>query len=118
MSSQKSKKKTKAPQGRPTSTAAISQPTVEDSSQLTSLSSFSPDGNHFAFLSLAVDKHRLRVYSTVSGQSVAEHILENARVSAVAWGSFTASAGPASTPTDGLPSKKKRRRKESTSADP
>ncbi|RDB29056.1 U3 small nucleolar RNA-associated protein 5 [Hypsizygus marmoreus] len=111
----KTKKRTKPPQGRPVSTSTISQPVVEDSSQLTTLSSFSPDGTHFAFLSLAVDKHRLRVYSTVTGQSVAEHIIDSARVSALAWSTFDPSDGmnASSTDTGASPSKKKRRKRDS-----
>ncbi|KAG6919548.1 hypothetical protein DXG01_004211 [Tephrocybe rancida] len=110
----KSKKRTKPPQGRPLSTSAISQPVVEDATQLTALSSFSPSGNHFSFLSLAVDKHRLRVYSTVTGQSVAEHIVDSARVSAATWGTFDPSEGQnASSSAEASPSKKKRRKRDS-----
>ncbi|KAG6857627.1 hypothetical protein H0H87_010195 [Tephrocybe sp. NHM501043] len=115
--STKSKKRTKAPQGRPVSTSAISQPVVEDASHLTALSSFSPNGNHFSFLSLAVDKHRLRVYSTVTGQSVAEHIIDSARVSAATWGMFDPSEGQNTTSnTESTPSKKKRRKRDSLAA--
>ncbi|GLB36536.1 putative dip2/Utp12 family protein [Lyophyllum shimeji] len=110
-SSAKSKKRTKPPQGRPVSTSAISHPVVEDASHLTSLSSFSPNGNHFAFLSLAVDKHRLRVYSTVTGQSVAEHIIDSARVSALTWSMFDPSEGKdVSSKAEASPSKKRRKR--------
>ncbi|KAG6866259.1 hypothetical protein C0991_006846 [Blastosporella zonata] len=110
----KSKKRTKPPQGRPVSTSAISQPVVEDASHLTALSSFSPNGNHFAFLSMAVDKHRLRVYSTVTGQSVAEHSIDSARVSATTWGMFDPSEGQnASSNAETSPSKKKRRKRDS-----
>ncbi|KAG6891109.1 hypothetical protein C0995_014199 [Termitomyces sp. Mi166 len=117
-SSVKSKKRTKPPQGRPSATSAISQPAVEDASHSTALSSFSSDGNHFAFLSLAVDKHRLRVYSTVTGQSVAEYIVDSARVSAATWGKFDPSEGQhTSTNTEASPSKKKRRKRNSLAAD-
>lgn len=62
MASTPSKSKTprnKPPKGRPVTTSAISQPTVEDASSTHPLSSFSPKGELFAFLSPAVDKHRL-----------------------------------------------------------
>ncbi|KAG5646070.1 hypothetical protein DXG03_004493 [Asterophora parasitica] len=112
--STKSKKRTKTPTGRPVSTSAISQPVVEDASHLTALSSFSPNGNHFAFLSLAVDKHHLRVYSTITGQSVAEHTIDSTRVSALVWCAFDPSEGEsASTNGEASPSKKKRRKRDS-----
>ncbi|KAF7306498.1 Utp12 domain-containing protein [Mycena indigotica] len=83
---EKSKKnRNKPPSGRPQATSAISQPVVEDTSQPFNLSAFSPKGNLFAFLSLAVDKHRLRVYDTATSQSVAEHIVDSARVSSLSW---------------------------------
>jgi U3 small nucleolar RNA-associated protein 5 len=115
-STNKSKKtRTKPPQGRPVSTSAISQPAVEDASYLTALSSFSLSGNHFAFLSLAVDKHRLRVYNTATGQSVAEHMVDSARVSALTWSAFDPSEGPgvASNDVGTPPSKKKRKKRNS-----
>lgn len=117
-SSLKSKKRTKPPQGRPASTSAISQPNVDDASNLTTLSSFSPSGNHFAFLSLAVDKHRLRVYNTVSGQSVAEHTVDSARVSAITWNIFDPSSEQNNSSADPAisPSKKKRRKRDNLAA--
>lgn len=114
-SSGKSKKgHTKPPKGRPISTSTISQPAVEDTSHLTALSSFSPKGNLFAFLSLAVDKHRLRVYDTVSGQSVAEHIVDSARVSTLAWDTSDL-PGNQEPPfdNDAQPTKKKRKKRDS-----
>ena len=36
--------------------------------------SFSNDGKHFALVTLAVDKHRLRVFNSISGRNVAEQI--------------------------------------------
>lgn len=113
-SSLKSRKRAKPPQGRPSATSAISQPVVEDASHLTAMSSFSPDGNYFAFLSLAVDKHRLRIYSTATGQSVAEYMVDSARVSATTWGKFDPSEGQdSSQTTEASPSKKKRRKRSS-----
>lgn len=88
----KSKKpRNKPPKSRPAATSAISHPAVEDASSTHSLSSFSRGGELFAFLSLAVDKHRLRVYDTVTGQSTAEHLFESSRVSSLCWARFDAS---------------------------
>ncbi|KAF7310518.1 Utp12 domain-containing protein [Mycena chlorophos] len=106
------KPKSKPSTSRPQATSAISQPTVEDTSLLSNLSAFSPQGNLFAFLSLAVEKHRLRVYDTATGQSVAEHILDSARVSSLSWSTYDSSDAQAAEP----PSKKKRR-KSQTNAD-
>ncbi|THU88466.1 NUC189-domain-containing protein [Dendrothele bispora CBS 962.96] len=103
------KSKSKASKSRPTATASVSQPVVEDASYLTALSSFSPDGNFFSYLSLAVDKHRLRVYDTTTGQSEAEYIAESSRVSALAWCEFLEKE----IDDDSLPTKKKRRKSRS-----
>ncbi|KAF9524070.1 WD40-repeat-containing domain protein [Crepidotus variabilis] len=79
-----SKKSTlKPPKSRPASTSAISQPAVGET--LPVLSSFSPDGNHFALVTLAVDKHRLRVFNSVSGRAVAEHTIQSGRVGSLIW---------------------------------
>lgn len=116
MSSPKKSKKThaKPPKGRPAATSTISQPAVEDASYLTSLSAFSPKGNLFALLSLAVDKHRLRVYDTASGQAVAEYVVDSARVSSLTWSDFGPSSEQhaSSDDVEGPPSKKKRKQKE------
>ncbi|KAJ7151528.1 WD40-repeat-containing domain protein [Mycena filopes] len=115
-SSERSKKtRTKPPRGRPAATSAISQPVVEDASYLTALSSFSPRGNLFAFLSLAVDKHRLRVHDTATGQSVAEHVVDSARVSSLSWSNFDPSDAQRSTASDAEepPNKKKRKKRNS-----
>ncbi|KAF7967304.1 hypothetical protein HWV62_34761 [Athelia sp. TMB] len=77
---------TKSKKSRRPNTSAISHPVVEDASSLTALSAFSPQANLFAFLSLAIDKHRLRVYDTLTGKSVAEHIVDDARITTLAWG--------------------------------
>ncbi|PIL30894.1 hypothetical protein GSI_07063 [Ganoderma sinense ZZ0214-1] len=79
------KSRTKPPRGRPQATSAISQPAVEDATTSTYLSSFSPDGRLFAFLSLAIDKHALKVYDTTTRRSVAEHIVDAARVTSLCW---------------------------------
>lgn len=109
--STKSKKTPKPPRGHAAATSAISQPVVEDASFLTALSSFSPSGNLFTYLSLAVDKHRLRIYDTTSGQSIAENVLDSARVSSLTWGNLNP-ADWADTPSNdaGSPSKKKRKK--------
>ncbi|KAJ7102425.1 WD40-repeat-containing domain protein [Mycena belliarum] len=117
-SSDKSKKpRSKPPRGRPQATSSISQPIVEDASYLTTLSAFSPKGNFFAFLSLAVDKHRLRVYDTATGQSVAEHVVDSARVSSLTWSNFDPSEGQQSAQSDGEePHNKKKRKKRNSQA--
>ncbi|KAI0700422.1 WD40-repeat-containing domain protein [Cytidiella melzeri] len=102
----KSKKpRNKQLKGRPTSTSTLSQPAVEDTSSSNTISSFSPQGDLFAFLSLAVDKHRLRVYDTTTGQSVAEHVVTSARVSSICWAHYDI------TTTRGGEPKRKRKRK-------
>lgn len=103
----KSKKpRNKPPKGRPAATSAISQPTVEDASTTHSLSSFSPNGELFAFLSLAVDKHRLRVYDTVTSQCIAELVLDSSRVASLCWARFDASQ------SDEGPKRKRKRKGE------
>lgn len=104
----KSKKpRNKPPKSRPAATSTISQPAVEDASSTHSLSSFSEGGELFAFLSLAVDKHRLRVYDTVNGQSVAEHLFDSSRVSSLCWARFDVSQSE-----DGPKRKRKRKSQE------
>ncbi|PPQ67371.1 hypothetical protein CVT25_005950 [Psilocybe cyanescens] len=75
--------RSKPPKGRPTSTSTISNPPQSDSLSL--LSSFSPDASLFAFVVLAVDKHRLRVYDTTSGRAISEYTVDSGRVSSLAW---------------------------------
>lgn len=82
----KSKKSRSRPaKNLPISVSAITQPAVENSSSLFSISSFSPRSDLFAFLSLAVDKHRLRVYDAITGQSIAEHIFETSHATSLSW---------------------------------
>ncbi|KAA1468390.1 NUC189-domain-containing protein [Dentipellis sp. KUC8613] len=116
MSTPKSKKaRVKPPRGRPASTSALSHPVVENSSSVFSLSSFSPKGDLFAYISLSIDKHRLRVYDTVSGQSVTEHVVDAGRVTALSWSQFDPSEGnKTSAPDEDLSSKKKRKKRNST----
>ncbi|KDQ54893.1 hypothetical protein JAAARDRAFT_134890 [Jaapia argillacea MUCL 33604] len=117
-SSQKKSKKDhpKPPRGRPEATSAISHAVVEDSSTLTALSSFSPDGHLFAFLSLAIDKHRLRIYDTLTDQSVAEHIVDNARVTSLCWARLHLSQNPSGDSESAQPSKKRRKKRSSQAA--
>lgn len=75
------KARAKPPKSRPEIT--FSTPHGATSSQ--GLSQFSEDGEHFAFLSLSVDKHRLRVYNTQTSQSIAEHVIESGRVTRLQW---------------------------------
>ncbi len=110
-SSEKSKKtKSKPPRGRPTANSAISQPAVQDASTTTALPAFSPHGNLFAYLSLAVDKHRLRVYDTATSQSVAEHLFEATRATALEWAQLQLLDTDKPNGADQPPSKKKRKK--------
>ncbi|KAI0047652.1 NUC189-domain-containing protein [Auriscalpium vulgare] len=106
----------KAKRSRPASTSALSQPVVEDSSAVTSLSAFSPKGDLFAFLSLAVDKHRLRVYDTTTGQSLAQYIVDAARVTALSWTHLAQLSDASTTEKDGPAPKRKRRKRPSEGA--
>ncbi|ESK88957.1 hypothetical protein Moror_13179 [Moniliophthora roreri MCA 2997] len=105
------KNRNKPAKSRSQATSTISQPAVEDASYLTALSSFSHRGNFFAHLSLAVDKHRLRVFNTATGHSQAEYVTEAARVSSLSWCQLEpgqkADGGEA-------PTKKKRRKSQTT----
>ncbi|KAF5355679.1 hypothetical protein D9756_004005 [Leucocoprinus leucothites] len=105
------RKTPKPPQGRPVSTALISQPAAEDNSTIYALSSFSSRGELFAYVSLAVDKHRLRVYNTTTGQAIADHIIDAARVSSVIWA--TLDLGRVDSTEGPQPSKKKRKKRDS-----
>ncbi|KAF8641112.1 hypothetical protein AX17_000754 [Amanita inopinata Kibby_2008] len=112
-SSKKNKSAGKKPStGRPISTAPISQPQVEDSSNQSSLSSFSPETDLFALLSLAIDKHRLRIYNTSTNQLVAEYVVESARVTSLTWGTLNLQTNATELTQ---PSTKKRRKQRNTS---
>ena len=80
---------------------------LSSSSPSSHLSAFSQDGQYFAIVVLAVDKHRLRVYST-STSSVVADLIPHAHVSSIEWTS-TSSSGEQSSPS-------KKRRKGSTSS--
>ncbi|CDO70912.1 hypothetical protein BN946_scf184829.g20 [Trametes cinnabarina] len=111
-SPQKAKKsRTKPPRDRPQATSAISQPAVEDATTSTYLSSFSPDGQLFAFLSLAIDKHALKVYNTATRRSVAEHVVDAGRVTSLCWARLDLAEGQAKGAEDEDASRKSKRKK-------
>lgn len=97
----------KAPKGRPQSTSALAQPAAP--SARPTFSAFSPDASLFAFVTLAVDKHRLRIYNTATSRAVAEYTVDSARVSSLIW-----TVLPSETPEPNSPAKK--RKKPRTSA--
>ena len=107
------KAKVKPPKSRPETTFS----TAHGATSSRGLSQFSQDGEHFAFLSPSVDKHRLRVYSVQTSQSIAEHVVESGRVTCLQWahldlaGNLDVSAGGSETPS---PSKKKRKTRDPT----
>jgi len=98
--------KTKHRKARNTS---LSYPPSQDSSFL---SAFSPSADLFAFVSLAVDKHRLRVHDTHTGRSISEYIVDSARVTALSWATFqnTKSLGDDQGTNDVAPRKKRKMR--------
>ncbi|KAJ1308984.1 hypothetical protein OPQ81_004666 [Rhizoctonia solani] len=100
-------KATKPPTERAVGTSALAQPSL--SSPASRFSSFSPNGALFAFLSLAVDKHRLRVYDVATGSAVADHTFDAGRVTALVWGAFEL--------TDESKASKKRRKRKSLTTD-
>ncbi|QRV72814.1 U3 small nucleolar RNA-associated protein 12 [Ceratobasidium sp. AG-Ba] len=109
-SSKKDKNKAaKPPTSRAVGTSALAQPSL--SSPASRLSCFSPDVTLFAFLSLAVDKHRLRVYDVATGSAVADHTVDGARVTALSWGTFSLVDGQSK-------STKKRRKRKSIAEEP
>ncbi|KAI1797498.1 NUC189-domain-containing protein [Ganoderma leucocontextum] len=110
------KSRTKPPRGRPQATSAISQPAVEDATTSTYLSSFSPDGHLFAFLSLSIDKHALKVYDTATRRSVAEHIVDAARVTSLCWARLDLVEGGGKGVGDEEGSRKSKRKKRSSLA--
>lgn len=63
-------------------------------------------------VSLSVDKHRLRVYNTSTGNAAAESIIDSARVTALCWCAHIQS-GPEGE-AEALPPNKKRRKKRSS----
>jgi U3 small nucleolar RNA-associated protein 5 len=111
MATIKAKKTPKPPQGRPMSTALLSQSVAEDISSLFALSSFSPEGYLFSFVPHAIGKHRLRVYNTTTGRAIADHSIDNALISSMAWSALE--LGEADSSEGSQPSKKKRKKKDS-----
>ena len=110
----KSKKaRVKPPKSRPETVFS----TAHDATSSRGFSRFSQDGEHFAFLSLSVDKHRLRIYNTRTSHSIAEHVVESGRVTCLQWarldltGNQGTPAGSSETPS---PSKKKRKTRDAT----
>lgn len=87
----------------------LSHPPSQDSSFL---SAFSPSADLFAFVSLAVDKHRLRVHDTHTGRSISEYIVDSARVTALSWATFQSpkSLGDSRETEDVAPRKKRKKR--------
>jgi U3 small nucleolar RNA-associated protein 5 len=87
----------------------LSHPPLQDSSFL---SAFSPAADLFAFVSLAVDKHRLRVHDTHTGRSISEYIVDSARVTALSWATFQSpkSLGDGREAEDVAPRKKRKKR--------
>ena len=65
---------------------SLSHPPSQDSSFL---SAFSPSADLFAIVSLAVDKHRLRIHDTHTGKSISEYIVDSARVTALSWATLS-----------------------------
>jgi len=110
------KGKVKPPKSRPGSNFSA----AHGATSTRGLSQFSQDGEHFVLLSLSVDKHRLRVYSIKTSQSIAEHVVESGRVTCLQWahldltGSQDVSAGGPETPS---PSKKKRKTRDATTSE-
>lgn len=113
----KSKKfRVKPPRGRPVATSAISHPAVEDASALTHFSSFSPDGLLFAHISLAIDKHRLRVYDAITRQSIAEYVVDGAQVTSSCWVHLRQSDATAAEEGESTHQPKKKRKKRNSMA--
>ena len=102
---------------RPANTTALSHPVVEDASSLTALSAFSLQANLFAFLSLAIDKHRLRVYNTATGKSVAEYVVDSARITTLLWSQIDLSEQPSAPVDEDADSTKKKGKRKRLSID-
>lgn len=78
-------KKTRTSSSRPENTSAIAQPALNDAWATSMLSSFSDDAQYFAFASLAVDRHRLRVFDTNANHVIYEDTIDRAKVTCLTW---------------------------------
>ncbi|KAI0271644.1 WD40-repeat-containing domain protein [Gloeopeniophorella convolvens] len=112
------KQKNKPPKSRPATKSALLQPSVEDTSSVAALSAFSPSPNLYAYVSLAVDKHRLRVYDTATGRSVSEYTVDAARVTALSWASYPSKSGNDAPESEDSAPRKKRKKRASLAARP
>jgi U3 small nucleolar RNA-associated protein 5 len=102
---------------RPANMSVLSHPVVEGASSLTALSAFSPQANLYAFLSLAIDKHCLRVYDTLTGKSMAGHVVDSARITTLVWSQIDLSEqSSAPADEDSSTKKKGKRKRHSTNA--
>lgn len=101
-------RKKKSAKGRP----VVSRPVLENSSSVDTFSAFSPSGDLFAFVSLAVDKHRLRVHDTTTGTSVSEYIVDSARITTLSWALFQNPKSPneGQEPEESAPRKRRKKR--------
>src|SRR4051794_4257664 len=107
----KHKKSTqKPPKSRPQATSTLSQPISADSASLKTLSSFSPDGQLFALLTLAVDKHRLRVFDVTNGTVAGEYVLQTSFGTCLQWAKISSTDGGRAS----SPSKKRKRTNDTT----
>ena len=103
----KSKKsRQKLPKSRPQTTSQLSQPVTDDAWTSSLLTAFSPDSERFALVSLAVDKHRLRIFDVAASNVVAEHTIDDARVTALLWVPLDLSDSPS---INGSPKKKRKK---------
>ncbi|PPQ63713.1 hypothetical protein CVT24_004293 [Panaeolus cyanescens] len=111
-----STRKAKATKSRPESTSALAQNGISSSSSLNSLfSAFSPDTSLFAVATLAVDRHRLRIYNTSTAAAVAEYTVENGQITSFTWGVLSLSKS--SPQQDGSsPSKRKKKKVDNASS--
>jgi len=106
--------RSKPTKSRPVASSTISQPAAADLSPL--LSAFSPDGSLFALITLAFDKHRLRIYNTASQRAVAEYTLHTARVHCMQWINSSTLADPTSDESKS-PEKKRKKKKKGKSSE-
>ena len=83
---------------------------------LASLSHFSPDAALFALLSLAVDKHRLRIFDATTGGALVEHTVDAARVTSLSW--ILLDLASNATRTHASPTKKRKNRAGLLSSNP